>query len=93
MPEAITQGSGLTPEQRLARIAELRRELMELLREDAQESHLSTEGVEDECLSMLKNRQPLIAVKHFRSRMGCSLGEARDAINGIAARHGVPGVR
>lgn len=88
-----TPHSGLDYAQRQARINELRRELASLLAEEAAECGKNLDAVNALCLEHLRNGRPVDAIKAFREGSGCSLGEARDAVNGLAAQNGLKGYR
>jgi ribosomal protein L7/L12 len=70
--------------ERQQRIAELRAELFRLQAEEAREAVAATDGtLRAECLEMLHRELPVTAVKHYRNRTGCTLREAKAAIDAM----------
>lgn len=74
---------------RKARLAELRKELRELLDEEAQDLSLQTpaslDALRDECLGLIRAGKMPAAVLLYRNRTGLSLGESRDALLSLRA--------
>lgn len=70
----------MTPEQRRARIAELERELAELRRHELEEAGPAREILLGECRLLKRAGEPMKAIKHYRSKTGSTLVEARDTV-------------
>ena len=73
----------MDPQARLFRILELERELRELRAEEARESEDGEIKAIQHCKD-LKSRGFIIeAVKHYRSKFGTGLFEAKDAVDAL----------
>lgn len=71
----------MTSEQRRARIAELRQELDELLRQEYALDGLDHEALIEECRRLKRDGRPFAAIKHYRTKVSCGLLEARDTVD------------
>lgn len=72
---------GMTSEQRRARIAELRQELDELLRQEYALDGPDHEALIEECRHLKRDGRTVAAIKHYRTKVGCGLIEARDLVD------------
>lgn len=88
MAEAVQPRLELSAKERQVRIDQLRAELAELLAQEAAQMGVDTQAVEQECLAHIQEGRIFDAIRHYRTRMGCGLGEARDAVAGFARRGG-----
>ena len=70
----------MTSEQRRARIAELERELAELRRLELTGSGVDRETLLNECRLLKRAGRVIDAIKHYRTKIGCGLVEARDTV-------------
>lgn len=70
----------LTPEQRRARIEELERELALLRAQENEALGFDHAGLLEECRTLKNNRRPMEATQLYRSKCGCGLREAYDAV-------------
>ena len=79
----MTMTVTMTSLERQARIAELVRELAELRKQESEELGYDHEALLAECRALKRNQKRVEAVKLYRSKVGCGLGDARFAIDAL----------
>lgn len=80
----------LAAEIRRARIEELRVELAQLMREEAEAGLIDGAALIEECMCLVRADRKVEAVKIYRNRMELSLRESLDAINAFMLKAGMP---
>ncbi len=70
-------------QERTERIAELKAELAELLREEAEIAAIDHAGLADLCREKKLNGERIEAVKLYRNKTGCGLREAMYAVDAL----------
>lgn len=74
----------MTPTERQARITALRKELAELLDEEAAEAGIANMStLKEECVALIRQNKAVEAVKLYRMRVGCGLRDAHDAVTAM----------
>lgn len=74
----------LTREARSARISQLTQELLVLREQEAAEFSVDEKAVVEECRALKRAHKDMEATKLYRSKMGCGLREAHDAVQSMS---------
>lgn len=76
-------GGHMNTQERTTRITELKAELADLLREEAEAAATDFAGLSEKCKEMRNAGNRIEAVKLYRNRTGCGLREAMYAVDAL----------